>query len=296
MTASSSARSRPARARATAPAEAVTHAKAARIRRLAQRWLAERHAAGGSGFAEVRFDVLAVLAGARRGPAARALRGGVLTWRSRARGRSGCAGSTARSSRSRPTSARGCPGCRWWGCRTRRWRSRATGCGRRSSTPGRPGRHAASRWPCPRPRCPSRAAGTTWPWPARCSRRRARCRSPGCAGWCCSASWRSTGGCAACAGSCRRCSRPGGSGWSGWSCPRPRPSRRASSRAWRCSGPSTCPTCWPGCAGSTGRSARSAAGARPRGGAPPDDLADVVGQLDGPPGGGGRRGRRATTC
>ena len=42
-------------------AEAVTHAKAARIRRLAQRWLAERHAAGGSGFAEVRFDVVAVL-------------------------------------------------------------------------------------------------------------------------------------------------------------------------------------------------------------------------------------------
>jgi putative endonuclease len=43
------------------PAEAVTARKAARIRRLAQRWLAARHAAGGSGFAEVRFDVLAVL-------------------------------------------------------------------------------------------------------------------------------------------------------------------------------------------------------------------------------------------
>jgi len=43
------------------PAEAVTAVKAARIRRLAQRWLAARHAAGGSGFAEVRFDVLAVL-------------------------------------------------------------------------------------------------------------------------------------------------------------------------------------------------------------------------------------------
>jgi putative endonuclease len=43
------------------PAEAVTAIKAARIRRLAQRWLAERHAAGGSGFDEVRFDVLAVL-------------------------------------------------------------------------------------------------------------------------------------------------------------------------------------------------------------------------------------------
>ncbi|MEJ2860565.1 YraN family protein [Actinomycetospora flava] len=43
------------------PAEAVTWSKAARIRRLAQRWLAERHAAGGAGFDEVRFDVLAVL-------------------------------------------------------------------------------------------------------------------------------------------------------------------------------------------------------------------------------------------
>lgn len=42
-------------------AEAVTHVKAARIRRLAQRWLAQRHADGGSGFDEVRFDVLAVL-------------------------------------------------------------------------------------------------------------------------------------------------------------------------------------------------------------------------------------------
>ncbi|MDF2979429.1 MAG: protein yraN [Actinomycetospora sp.] len=43
------------------PAEAVTARKAARIRRLAQRWLAARHAAAGDGFAEVRFDVLAVL-------------------------------------------------------------------------------------------------------------------------------------------------------------------------------------------------------------------------------------------
>ena len=43
------------------PAEAVTPSKAARIRRLAQRWLAERHADGATGFAEVRFDVVAVL-------------------------------------------------------------------------------------------------------------------------------------------------------------------------------------------------------------------------------------------
>jgi len=50
------------------PAEAVTAAKAARIRRLAQRWLAARHAAGGAGFAEVRFDVLAVLLPAGAAP------------------------------------------------------------------------------------------------------------------------------------------------------------------------------------------------------------------------------------
>lgn len=43
------------------PVEAVTRLKAARIRRLAQQWLAEHHASGGAGFAEVRFDVLAVL-------------------------------------------------------------------------------------------------------------------------------------------------------------------------------------------------------------------------------------------
>jgi putative endonuclease len=39
------------------PAEAVTARKAARIRRVTQAWLAER----GSGWPEVRFDVLAVL-------------------------------------------------------------------------------------------------------------------------------------------------------------------------------------------------------------------------------------------
>ena len=43
------------------PAEAVTAGKAARIRRLAQRWLAAHHEATGEGFTEVRFDVLAVL-------------------------------------------------------------------------------------------------------------------------------------------------------------------------------------------------------------------------------------------
>lgn len=46
------------------PAEAVVGAKAARLRRLAARWLAEND----GGFAEVRFDVVAVLR-AQRGPA-----------------------------------------------------------------------------------------------------------------------------------------------------------------------------------------------------------------------------------
>lgn len=46
------------------PAEAVVGAKAARLRRLAARWLVEHDGA----FAEVRFDVVAVLRG-QRGPA-----------------------------------------------------------------------------------------------------------------------------------------------------------------------------------------------------------------------------------
>jgi putative endonuclease len=46
------------------PLDAVTPAKAARLRRLALRWLADQRAAGGTafaGYAEVRFDVVSVL-------------------------------------------------------------------------------------------------------------------------------------------------------------------------------------------------------------------------------------------
>lgn len=46
------------------PLDAVTPAKAARLRRLALRWLADQRAAGGAEFAryaEVRFDVVSVL-------------------------------------------------------------------------------------------------------------------------------------------------------------------------------------------------------------------------------------------
>ena len=48
------------------PLEAVTAAKASRLRRLAARWLAEQRSAGSSssardGYAEVRFDVVSVL-------------------------------------------------------------------------------------------------------------------------------------------------------------------------------------------------------------------------------------------
>jgi putative endonuclease len=44
------------------PAEAVTTAKAARLRRLALRWLAARREAGGDQFwSELRFDVVCVM-------------------------------------------------------------------------------------------------------------------------------------------------------------------------------------------------------------------------------------------
>ncbi|MEO6881619.1 MAG: YraN family protein [Mycobacteriaceae bacterium] len=45
------------------PEEAVTHRKLSRLRRLAQRWLAEHRL----GWVEVRFDVVAVLADRRTG-------------------------------------------------------------------------------------------------------------------------------------------------------------------------------------------------------------------------------------
>jgi putative endonuclease len=47
------------------PAEAVTPAKAARVRRLAVRWLAAQRDHGGEGWSEIRFDVVSVI---RRGP------------------------------------------------------------------------------------------------------------------------------------------------------------------------------------------------------------------------------------
>lgn len=50
------------------PAEAVTAAKQARLRRLAARWLAERGTGTGQVFGEVRIDVVAVL-WPRTGPA-----------------------------------------------------------------------------------------------------------------------------------------------------------------------------------------------------------------------------------
>lgn len=53
------------------PAEAVVGAKAARLRRLAARWLAEH----GSGWPEVRFDVVAVLRQPRGASSVTHLRG-----------------------------------------------------------------------------------------------------------------------------------------------------------------------------------------------------------------------------
>lgn len=61
------------------PLEAVTPAKAARLRRLAARWLAAtrdaRSADGVGGFADVRFDVVSVLLPHAGGPVVEHLRG-----------------------------------------------------------------------------------------------------------------------------------------------------------------------------------------------------------------------------
>jgi len=61
------------------PLEAVTPAKAARLRRLAVRWLAltreARLADGSGGFSDIRFDVVAVLLPVAGAPAVEHLRG-----------------------------------------------------------------------------------------------------------------------------------------------------------------------------------------------------------------------------
>ena len=64
------------------PLDAVTPAKAARLRRLAVRWLADQRlgaaddsASGYEGYSEVRFDVVSVLLPAAGGPIIEHLRG-----------------------------------------------------------------------------------------------------------------------------------------------------------------------------------------------------------------------------
>jgi putative endonuclease len=56
------------------PAEAVTPAKVARIRRLAVQWLTERRAGGSDCRGELRFDVVSVVRLAANGPDVRHLR------------------------------------------------------------------------------------------------------------------------------------------------------------------------------------------------------------------------------
>jgi putative endonuclease len=61
------------------PIEAVTQAKAARLRRLTARWLAatreSRAADGSGGFVDIRFDVVGVLLPRAGAPAVQHLRG-----------------------------------------------------------------------------------------------------------------------------------------------------------------------------------------------------------------------------
>jgi putative endonuclease len=57
------------------PAEAVTPVKAARIHRLAMRWLDEHRTSTGLGWPELRFDVVSIVRLAPGGPSVRHLRG-----------------------------------------------------------------------------------------------------------------------------------------------------------------------------------------------------------------------------
>jgi putative endonuclease len=50
------------------PAEAISPAKAARIRRLAVHWLAEHRGGGGNAHGAVRFDVVTVVRLGAHGP------------------------------------------------------------------------------------------------------------------------------------------------------------------------------------------------------------------------------------
>ena len=57
------------------PAEAVTPVKAARIHRLAMRWLDEHRDGAAGGFPEIRFDLVTVVRLTPDGPAVHHLRG-----------------------------------------------------------------------------------------------------------------------------------------------------------------------------------------------------------------------------
>jgi putative endonuclease len=57
------------------PAEAVHPVKAARIHRLAMRWLDEHRDTGSIGWPELRFDVVSIVCLASGGPSVRHLRG-----------------------------------------------------------------------------------------------------------------------------------------------------------------------------------------------------------------------------
>src|SRR5699024_2102009 len=105
------------------PAEAVTHAKLLRLRRLAAQWLAA-HDVRPRG---VRIDVVAGRT-ARRGAASVEHLTGVAGWRWGAPARSRSWVCPGTSSRWRRTWRPRCPGSPWWAFPTRRCPSRATAC------------------------------------------------------------------------------------------------------------------------------------------------------------------------
>ena len=174
------------------PVEAVTFAKAMRLRRLAAAWLRVHDARARGGCASTSSACCAgpgepaVVRHVRRGGVVTLGLGRTLLGRPERPRR-------ARSSTSRRTSRRGCRTSRSAACPTPRARRRPTGSARPPRPAGCRCRRTASRSTSRRPRSPSAAPASTCRSPSRCWPPRACCAGrPRDARWSTSASWRST--------------------------------------------------------------------------------------------------------